>query len=835
MKKTLNTTAFQIVIGISLLLLVLQLWNMQFNLADKYKAQAQQTSVRDIFTNPDRGIIYDRNGYQLVKNDPRYAIAVTRTDLPTGNDLYVTPANLPTDAAARIAFYSKLATLLNRPDITSASLSRTVAAADPQRPYQPLLLATAVDASTASAISKATDGKGGDILAHVWLAAAQKRVFDGLSALVNAPNVVYMVPQELPIKGSGDNAVSDEAARNMVYSNLAQELAPLGGPDAKAIAGKLGDALSNDRPVMVFSGISDVVAEEIRLNAAAMPGIHVSSELEYNYLRAYSSTALNPVIIKSNVSHDVYMQVATKSRELPGSSAVTEPIRVYSDGPLFAHLLGYLGLVSDTTLAANPLPLNGDHPDEPVRPIYLPGDKVGAVGVEASLESQLRGSKGIKEVQVDNGGNPQATIGELPPVPGNNVYLTVDTGLQKAVTASLQKYIQQAGVTSGVAIVEDVHSGQILAMVSLPSYDNNLFASGISQADFDKLNKDPNLPMFNRAISGNYPPGSTFKMIMASAGLQSGVITPDSTYYTPGYIRVPYTGDNTKSNLYYDWNLARNQNLNVVQALGDSSDTFFYNLGGPKQQETDGQYTRFLPPNSNSPIFFNGLGIERINQYAQYFGLGQPTGIELPNEAVGRVPDRQWKLKTFNDDWSLGDTLISSIGQGYDLVTPLQLANATAAIANGGTLYQPTLVYRVNSGDHSGSTVQNFQSKVLGQVQVSAANLAVVRQGMRIAVTGGDGVYGTARRINYTSLAVAGKTGTAEFGEPLPGKQYRPSHAWFTSFAPFDNPQIAVTVFIQGGAGNGQVNSRQLEGTTYAAPVAADIYKYYFNLSETLK
>lgn len=834
MKRTLNTTAFQIIMGITMLLLVLQLWNMQFNLAAKYAAAVKQTTTQQVYTTPDRGVIYDRNGTQLVKNDPRYAIAVTRTALPSGSDLYLTPPYLPADAAARNAVYTKLVTLINRPDLTTTSIGRIIDTADKSHPLRPLLIATDLSSAAVSAINNASEGQGVNDLARVWLAPAQKRVFDGLGQLVAAPTVVYMIPKELPTQGSADNAPPDEAARQRVYSNTATLLAPLGGPDGTTIGGKLGEALSNDRPVIIFSGVNETVTEEIRLNAAALPGIHTGSELEYNYLRSYSANALNPVVIKSNVSRDVVTAVEARNLELPGSSIVSDPVRVYTDGSLYSHILGYMGLVTDDDLAANPLLVDADHPDEPVRPTYLDGDKIGKVGIEATMEQQLRGQKGVKEVTVDNGGNPQNTVGELPPVKGDNIYLTIDAGLQKAVTQSLQKYIQQAGVSSGVAIVEDVHSGAILALVSLPSYDNNLFATGISQADFDKLNKDPNLPMFNRATQGTYPPGSTFKLFMASAGLQSGVITPSSTYYCPGYIRVPYTGDNTKSNTYYDWNLARNQNLNVVQAIGDSCDTFFYQLGGPKQQESDGQYTRFFGPYSNTPYFFNGLGIDLINKYAQGFGFGQPTGIELTGELSGTVPGRQWKLDTFNDDWSLGDTLISSIGQGYDLVTPLQLANATAAIANGGTLYQPTLIYQIRSGDGS-NVVQDFQPKVLSQVPVSAANLAVVRDGMRIAVTGGDGVYGTSRRVDYTSLAVAGKTGTAEFGEPLPGKQYRPSHAWFTSFAPYDNPQIAVTVFIQGGGGDGQVNSRQLEGSTYAVPTAAEIYKYYFNLSETLK
>lgn len=827
MKRTLNTTALQIIMGISMLVLVLQLGNMQFNLANKYKEAGKNPNTSDIYTNPDRGVIYDRNGTQLVKNEPRYAIAVTRQDLPTDKDMYITLAYLPADNPARSAFYTNLAKTLARPTLTANAISQLIAAADPKRPLRPILIATDLSDKEQATIAKAYPPAPSTA---VWLAPAKQRVFDGLGAILNAPIVVYIVPEQLPRSGDSNEAAPDLNSWRTVFSNTATLLAPLGGPNANTISDTLKQEIAPDRPLLIFSGLTDEVAENFRRNASALTGINVGSELAYNYLRNYSAVGLSPVIVKSNVSYEVARQVDTKSRDLPGSSTTTDPVRVYTDGPLYSDILGYVGLVKQSNLQANPTP-DPAHPEEPYIPTYLDNDKIGKMGIEATMDKALRGTKGVREVEL-KGDQPGNKIGELPPVRGNNLYLTIDSGLQKAATASLQKYIQQSGVTAGAAIVEDVRSGQILAMVSLPTYDNNLFTNNISEADWAKLN-DPNLtPMLNRAIAGNYPPGSTFKIIMAAAGLQSGVIDQNKTYNCPGIIRVPYTADNTKFNNYYDWKLSGHGNLNVIQAIGDSCDVFFYNLGGPKQDSGDGQYTRYLPINSNNPVYFDGLGIERINQFATAFGLSQITGIELVGEDSGLIPDRQWKLDNFNDDWSLGDTLISSIGQGYDLVTPLQLVNATAAIANGGTLYQPTLVYQIRDGEGK-NVVQGFQPKVIRQVPVTAPNLAIVRQGMRIAVSGGMGVYGTARRTDYKSLAVAGKTGTAEFGEPNPKTGFRSSHAWFTSFAPYDNPQIAVTVFIQGGAGNGQVNSRQLEGGIAAVPVAADIYKYYFNLNET--
>lgn len=560
------------------------------------------------------------------------------------------------------------------------------------------------------------------------------------------------------------------------------------------------------------------VGETLRAEQADLTGVKIYNELEYNFITRYSS-CLKPVIVKRGVPYEVAVALDTQRADLTGVNVVLEPVRVYNQGSYFSHLLGYVGPIS-----------REDY--EKDKQDYEPDDKVGQTGLEATLEDQLRGTKGAAQVMVNSRGRIVNEIASQAPITGNNVTLTLDAGLQISVTQALQKGLDQAKVKAGVAIVMRVDNGQVLSMVSLPSYDNNLFSNGITQDAFDRLNTDPTLPMFNRAVGGAYAPGSTYKMITASAALQENVVKPDTTFVCPAYIEVPYTYNEKQRNLYRDWRAQGQGTINIVQALTVSSDVFFYIAAGPHQEDKrihkdDGTdevtYTRYYTPGAPTPTEFNGLGIDKLHQYARSFGFGQKTGIELPGEQSGLAPDPAWKLKSSPDNpWSLGDTLVSAIGQGYDLVTPLQLVNATAAVANGGTLYQPQLVLNVT--DSSGKMVHDYAPKVLGQVPVSPENLAIVRQGMRQVVA--DPVRGTAsNHITLRSVQVAGKTGTAEYGDPIAiknGKEIRRSHAWFTAFAPYDNPQIAVVVLLEGG-------QESLEGSTFAVPITDEIMKAYFH------
>jgi penicillin-binding protein 2 len=362
----------------------------------------------------------------------------------------------------------------------------------------------------------------------------------------------------------------------------------------------------------------------------------------------------------------------------------------------------------------------------------------------------------------------------------------------------------------GVAIAMNPKTGEILGMVSLPAYDNNEFTGGISPQAFRALQEDPSRPLVNHAISGQFPPGSAYKFIVASAGLEEEVITTQTRYHCGGILWLPnrfYPEDPSLAQPFYCWIYhdyhGQHGTLSVVSALGQSCDIFFYQVGGGYRDQIE------------------GLGEDRLGYYAELFGMGARTGIDLPGEAPGLVPTVKWKRINYSESWVTGDTYNVSIGQGFVLTTPLQVLNAAAAVANGGILYRPQLVREVLDGE--GNVVQAFAPDVIRHLPVSQENLDIVRQGMHAAVAG---VGATAWAIDVPGVAVAGKTGTAEFfidrnKDGLPDRDREgnlPTHAWFTAYAPFDEPEIAVVVFVFGGG----------EGSATAVPIANEILNYYF-------
>jgi penicillin-binding protein 2 len=512
-----------------------------------------------------------------------------------------------------------------------------------------------------------------------------------------------------------------------------------------------------------------------------------------------------PVLIKANVPRMTALLIEEELISLPGVRVETVPIREYVEGPLLAHILGYMGPIPEAWA-------------ESYRKAgYAPDERIGLVGVEYAFEEVLRGEKGQRFVEVDVLGRVLRTIGQpLPPIPGDNLYLTLDRELQQEVERILREGLEAVGATSGVALVGNPHSGEILAMVSLPTYDNNLFAGGISAADWARLRDAPDDPLLNRAIAGLYAPGSTFKLIPAAAALQEGVISPNTRIEDPGVILVKnqyFPDDLSLAQPFYCWLRTGHGNLNVVGAIAQSCDVFFYEVAGGFEE-------------------FQGLGVERLVHYARLFGLGEPTGIDLPGEAAGLVPTPKWKRLTFGAEggvWTTGNTYNMGIGQGDLLVTPLQMLNVVSAVANGGTLYRPQIVRRIV--DAQGQTVWEFEPEVIRQLPIAPEYLALVREGMRRAVT--EGTAQPAWTRLPTEISVAGKTGTAEFCQPNEtrtdclrdeeGNLF--THAWFVAFAPVENPEIAVVVFVDGhGVG------RVIEGSQVAAPIVGDILRAYFGL-----
>jgi penicillin-binding protein 2 len=506
-----------------------------------------------------------------------------------------------------------------------------------------------------------------------------------------------------------------------------------------------------------------------------------------------------PALLKEGISREVALALEEEHLDWPGVLVQAKAVREYLYGPLTAHVLGYVG------------PIPSEQAERYRAAGYDPGlHSVGISGIEHSFERELHGDDGKKLIEVNVHGREIRTIGEPEPaVPGYNLQLTLDLALQQATEEILKEQLHALGKKQAAVIAMNPQTGEILALVSLPAYDNNEFSGGISSQALQKLQEDPSRPLVNHAISGMFPPGSTFKLPVAAGALEEGVVTANSTFHCGGIMWLPnrfYPGDPSLAQPFYCWvhsGYGRHGSLSIVSALSRSCDIYFYQAGGGYRTQS------------------RGLGEERLGQYAQLFGYGARSGIDLAGEATGLIPDPKWKRVNYSESWVTGDTYNMAIGQGFVLATPLQVLNSAAVVANGGILYRPQLVRQVIDGD--GQVVRAFAPDVIRKVPVSPANLALVREGMRAAVSGPGG---TAWAMNVPGVAVAAKTGTAEFfedlnkdGLPDRDKQgHLPTHAWFTAYAPYQDPEIAIVVFIYGGG----------EGSGAALPVARSVLTYYF-------
>jgi len=512
------------------------------------------------------------------------------------------------------------------------------------------------------------------------------------------------------------------------------------------------------------------------------------------------SARYRPLVVVRGIERDTALLVAQEAMALPGVSVDVEPLRSYPYGPLVSQVLGYL------------LPIPEGSEDEYVAQGYdLATDRVGVAGIEAIYEDELRGEKGQQIVEDDVLGRTIRIIEErAQPSPGNNIYLTIDLDLQGFVEEALQLGMTEPNVNSprGVAIAMHPQTGEILALVSLPTYDNNLFATGISARDWERLSDDPHRPLLNHAILDGLPPGSVFKVVLAAGALQDGVLTPYTRLSCPGRVVVPnkyYPNDPGRAQPFYCWYRSGHGSLDVVGAIAQSCDIFFYQVGGGFEETG-----------------FEGLGVNRIAYYAELFGFGEPTGVELPAEVGGLVPSSSWKRLTVGESWSTGDTYNLSIGQGYLSVTPLQMLNAVNVVANGGALYRPTIVHHVT--DPQGDVIRPFEPEIIRTLPISSEHWSLVQQGMEEVVASG-----TAPRARIEGLRVAGKTGTAQFCDDIAleigicgvGLE-QPTHAWFAAYAPVEEPELSVIVFLYNGG----------EGSTAAVPVVHDILEYYFSRDE---
>jgi penicillin-binding protein 2 len=477
--------------------------------------------------------------------------------------------------------------------------------------------------------------------------------------------------------------------------------------------------------------------EDVTQRLAHLLGMEASEILAT--LDTAPGSRFDPVRVASDVPDETARLVAESSDELPGVKVVVETRREYPDGPLLAHILGYTGPIDGGTYAK--LRSKG----------YLADDLIGKTGVESTFESELRGTYGIEVVEKDaTGKDIQVLSTKQEAVPGASLTLTIDKTIQAEATRALKWGMKAAGLKRGVVIVMNPQTGEVLALVSLPSYDNNLFARGISNEAFKKLISDPDKPLTNHAVQAHYPPGSTYKLVTGTGGLQDKKITAKTKLRTRGYLTLAGAR-------FYDWNRRGFGACDMNCGFGHSSDTYFFQVAGM-------------------------LGADRLAHWAHMYGFGKPTGIDLPGEVAGIVPSNQWKIDALGQPMFGGEVYQAGIGQGYDVVTPIQLINAFAALANGGKLYRPQLVREVVGAD--GKVISSFKPDLIRKLPVSQKTLREMRLAARSTVT----LRHTYNLVDMP-VKVAGKSGTAEFGT-RDKKGRLPFHSWFVGFVP-KNPYKA--------------------------------------------
>ncbi len=593
-----------------------------------------------------------------------------------------------------------------------------------------------------------------------------------------------------------------------------------------------GDVQNIYRQLSILTGVpvSAETVEAAKLIKPCTPGPGIKEWVDLGA----SNAPYEAVTIQCNVSEQVAMTVREHEAEWPGVGVDILPTRDYPTGSLTANIIGFLGPI--------PASLEGTY-----RTLgFQPGtDKVGYAGIELSMDDVLIGKPGKRVVEVDVAGQELRNLEPpIAPTSGENIVLTIDTRLQQAAQAALEtnidswnQYFGTIRISSGAAIAINPKTGEILAMAQYPSYENNRLAQFIPAYYFQQLEQDPRHPLLNYATQTEFPPGSTFKLAPATGGLNEGVVTPGEIIDAPGEIVLTNTyspvdpgSHQTYRDWYFQYNPAGLGKISFLQCIAMSSNVCFYKVGGGYPPEVP-----------------EGVDMLRIQQYARALGYDQTTGIELPGELPGLIPDPTWKRRIKGENWSTGDTYLATVGQGYDLATPLQVLLSAATIANFGVQMQPTIIREIV--DNEGKVIQPFTPRVRWDITkdpmirdftcqagfcTPTGNMKTVqpwvvqsvRAGTRLVVTDPRGTLNHDFSFQNYPIAVAGKTGTAEycddvaFAKNLCSFGNWPSHGWTVAYAPFDDPEIAIIVFLYNG----------IEGGRTAAPVVKQIMDAYFNL-----
>lgn len=478
---------------------------------------------------------------------------------------------------------------------------------------------------------------------------------------------------------------------------------------------------------------------------------------------------LEPIRIKDDVGLEIVTKIEEHRNELPGVTIDIQAIRNYVNNELAAHIFGYVGEISDAEL------------EKGKAQGYKSGDIVGKFGLEKVYDKDIRGTDGGEQIEVNVTGRPVKMLGKKEPIPGNDLVLTIDAKIQKAAEKAidgrlhyLQTKLGNINAKAAAAVVMNPNTGEILAMVSRPAFDPNWFNGGISSKNWKLINDNPFDPMQNRAISGEYPPGSTFKIVTGTAALELGKVTPEEKIFDSGHHWLIPKGNAMNEAL--GW-------IDFKTALSKSDNVYFYEMG-------------------------NRLGIDNLEKYARMYGLGDYTGINLPGESDGLVANQQYKKKVYDEDWYLSETFDAAIGQGFQLVTPIQMATVMGEVANGGHRYRPYLVSRLATA--SGQTIKTFEPEERGNIKVSERNLNLIRDALHeVAMPGGT----AANIFEGFPISIAGKTGTAE-------NPHGDDHGWFVAYAPFDHPTVVVAVIVEQGG----------FGADSAGPIARKILEAAFDV-----
>jgi penicillin-binding protein 2 len=526
-----------------------------------------------------------------------------------------------------------------------------------------------------------------------------------------------------------------------------------------------GELLANNIPSFNLYATPEDMKDRQQL-ATTLEDLIGLSRTETLKRLARPSHSYLPILVKGGLTLREAAEVEGHRLDLPGLRIQPESQRNYLHGLLGSHLLGYVGEVSP------------EQQDEPAFADLAPGSVVGKTGVEKTFDQVIRGKPGQKTIEVDARGTERKTLTVVEQTSGDDLYLSLDLTLQRMAESMLNE-------EAGAVVALDPRNGDVLVLASRPGFDPNVLSHGLTGAAWDQIARDGRHPLTNRAIQGLYPPGSTFKIMVASAALESSKWSPGTKVHCTG--QFPFG-----NHVFKDWKKGGHGTMNLYQAVVHSCDVYFYLLG-------------------------NRLGIDAIAEAARQYGLGQATGIELPGERSGIVPSTEWKMRARREPWYPGETISAAIGQGYVTVTPLQMATATAAVANGGVLYKPRLVRAIR--ERSTGQIRDLLPTEKGLVSMDSDSFAVLQQALRGVV-----VEGTGKRAQSKLVEIAGKTGTAQNvsskyqkpeGEETP-KQFR-DHAWFVAYAPVDRPRIALAVVVENTG----------HGGTFAAPIAKAIIEEY--------